>query len=48
MVPWEAKRNGASIIEINPKPSNFTGSITDVHIVAKASEALVALDERLS
>ncbi|MBZ4676596.1 MAG: polymerase subunit sigma [Anaerophaga sp.] len=48
MIPWEAKRNGASIIEINPKPSGFTGSIVDVHLVAKASEALVALDERLS
>lgn len=47
MIPWEAKSNGASIIEINPKPSRFTGSITDVHLVAGASEALLALEERL-
>jgi len=47
MIPWEAKNNGASIIEINPKPSRFTGSITDVHLVAGASEALLALEERL-
>jgi NAD-dependent deacetylase len=47
MVPWEAKKNGATIIEINPKPSNFTGPLTDIHLVAKASEALLALEERL-
>jgi NAD-dependent deacetylase len=47
MIPWEAKNNGASIIEINPKPSRFTGSITDVHLVAGASEALLALEKRL-
>lgn len=47
MVPWEAKRNGATIIEINPKPTNFTGPLTDIHLVAKASEALVALEEKL-
>ncbi|MFO8002264.1 MAG: NAD-dependent deacylase [Marinilabilia sp.] len=47
MIPWEAKRNGASIIEINPKPSRFTGSITDVHLVAGAAEALLALEKVL-
>ncbi len=47
MVPWEAKRNGATIIEINPKPSNFTGPLTDIHLVAGASEALLALESRL-
>jgi NAD-dependent deacetylase len=47
MVPWEAKRNGAIIIEINPKPSNFTGPLTDIHLVGKASEVLLALEQRL-
>ncbi|PRZ00107.1 NAD-dependent deacylase [Marinilabilia salmonicolor] len=47
MVPWEAKRNGATIIEINPKPSNFTGPLTDIHLVGKASEVLLALEQRL-
>jgi NAD-dependent deacetylase len=47
MVPREAKRNGATIIEINPKPTNFTGPLTDIHLVAKASEALRVLEERL-
>ncbi|PWE00684.1 SIR2 family NAD-dependent protein deacylase [Marinilabilia rubra] len=47
MVPWEAKRNGATIIEINPKPTNFTGPLSDIHLVAKASEALLALEQKL-
>ena len=47
MVPWEAKRNGATIIEINPKPTNFTGPLTDIHLVAGASEALLAIESRL-
>ncbi|MFW6371560.1 MAG: SIR2 family NAD-dependent protein deacylase [Bacteroidota bacterium] len=45
MIPWEAKRNDATIIEINPKPTNFTGSLTDIHLVAKASEAMSALEK---
>jgi NAD-dependent deacetylase len=48
MVPWEARRKGAVIIEINPKPSNFTGPLTDIHLVADASEALLTLEERMS
>ncbi|WP_462317745.1 SIR2 family NAD-dependent protein deacylase [Marinilabilia sp.] len=47
MIPWEAKRNGATIIEINPKPTNFTGPLTDIHLVAKASEALLAIEQKL-
>jgi NAD-dependent deacetylase len=47
MIPWEAKKSGAVIIEINPKPTNFTGSVTDIHLAANASEALLALEERL-
>ncbi len=44
MVPHEAKRNGATIIEINPSSSNFTHSITDIHLAGKASEVMSALE----
>ncbi len=39
-VPWEAKRNGATIIEINPTPSNFTNQITDLYLDMEAGKAL--------
>ncbi|GAF05117.1 SIR2 family NAD-dependent protein deacylase [Saccharicrinis fermentans] len=39
-VPYEAKRNGATIIEINPTESNFTQQITDIHVKMKAGEAM--------
>ncbi len=38
MIPTEAKRNGATIIEINTEPSNYTYSITDVFLKGKATE----------
>lgn len=44
MVPHEAKRNGAVIIEINPKPSNFTASLTDIHLTGKASQIMLGLE----
>jgi NAD-dependent deacetylase len=46
-VPWQAKRGGAKIIEINPDNSTFTNSITDLHIKEKASKALELLDQHL-
>ncbi|MEE4197274.1 MAG: Sir2 family NAD-dependent protein deacetylase [Bacteroidales bacterium] len=36
-VPQVAKQNGAYIIEINPKKSYFTDSITDLYLEGKAS-----------
>ncbi|MDB4334952.1 NAD-dependent deacylase [bacterium] len=39
-VPWEAKRNGAIIVEINPGESNFTHQITDIHIKMEAGKAM--------
>ncbi len=39
-IPYLAKRNKATIIEINPNPSNFTNDITDIFIKEKAEEAL--------
>ncbi len=40
MIPTEAKRNGAKIIEINTEASNYTYSITDVFLKGKATEKM--------
>ena len=47
MIPHIAKRRGATIIEVNPKESNYTGDITDVFIQAKATEAMTRLAQEL-
>lgn len=39
-VPIEAKRKGATIIEINPHDSNFTNMITDLHIKMEAGTVM--------
>ena len=39
-VPYEAKRNGATIVEINPDETNFTDQITDVHLKMGAGKAM--------
>ena len=46
-VPWLAKRNGATIIEINPESSAFTHNITDIHLKEKASIVLSNIDAKL-
>lgn len=46
-IPQIAKQNGATIIEVNPEPSNFTNSITDIHLKAKATVAMNHLLEGL-
>ncbi len=43
LVPRLAKQNGASIIEINPEPSNYTQEITDVFLQGRAGEILPGL-----
>lgn len=43
MIPSAAKANGAVIIEINPFPSEYTSSITDVFLQDKASIAMEKL-----
>ncbi len=43
-MPIEAKRNGATIIEINIQPSEFTDSITDIFIRGSASTVLTELN----
>jgi NAD-dependent deacetylase len=44
MIPAEAKRAGATIIEINTEPSNYTHQITDFFLQGKASEILMELE----
>jgi NAD-dependent deacetylase len=44
-IPIEAKRNGATIIEINPQASNYTYSTTDIFLKGKAGEVMTALEE---
>lgn len=47
-VPRTAKRHGAKILEINPAPSAFTGTVTDVYLPGKASEVMNALMQELN
>jgi len=47
LLPLEAKRNGATIIEVNVRPSNYTSDITDIFLAGKASLVLSALAERV-
>lgn len=39
-MPYLAKQNGATIIEVNPGISNFTNSITDIYLEGKATEVM--------
>ncbi|MBE0645826.1 MAG: NAD-dependent deacylase [Bacteroidetes bacterium] len=43
LIPEEAKRRGATIIEINTEPSNYTGRISDIFLRGKATELMRAL-----
>jgi len=43
MIPRAAKLNGARIIEINPNPSEYTQSVTDIFLQDKASVAMEKL-----
>lgn len=46
-IPQIAKRHGATILEINPKPSLYTSSITDIYICEKAGKALPEIQKEL-
>jgi NAD-dependent deacetylase len=46
-IPLEAKLNGAKIIEINPNPSEYTSSITDVFLEENATTAMENLMDAL-
>ncbi len=43
LIPEEAKRRGAAIIEINTEPSNYTGRISDIFLRGKAAELMRSL-----
>jgi NAD-dependent deacetylase len=47
MVPRWASEAGAKVIEINPEPTEFTGTITDIHIPLKAGEAFSQLQKEM-
>ena len=47
MIPMEAKRNGATIIEINLEPSSFTNQITDIFLQGKAGEVFASLEKMI-
>ncbi len=40
LIPPEAKRNGATIIEVNVEPSNYTHTVTDIFLKGKATEVM--------
>ncbi len=46
-IPFEAKSNGATIIEINPVPSEYTSRVTDIFLKARATEAMTTLMAQL-
>jgi NAD-dependent deacetylase len=47
MVPRWAAEAGATIIEINPEPSEFTRTISDLHVQLKAAEAFVLMEKEM-
>jgi NAD-dependent deacetylase len=47
MVPRMAFDAGARIVEINPDASEFTQSITDIHIALPAAEAFTRLEKEM-
>jgi NAD-dependent deacetylase len=47
MVPQIAKRHGATVIEVNPEESAFTGHITDVYVRGKAGEVMPQILEEV-
>ncbi len=47
-LPFMAKENGARIIEVNTRPSNYTRSITDIFLQGKATEVMTALEKELA
>ena len=46
-LPYLAKQNGATIIEVNKEPSKYTGSLTDIFLQGKATEVMGGLGEML-
>ena len=47
MIPFYAEENGADIIEINTKKSNYTDRITDIFLNTSAVNAMQKIAEEL-
>lgn len=47
LIPHKASRNGATIIEVNVKKSNFTSKITDIYLKGKATEVMEEIYKKL-
>ncbi|MCX7038624.1 MAG: RNA polymerase subunit sigma [Spirochaetes bacterium] len=47
LIPRQAADHGATIIEVNPGPSGFTDTITNIHIPLRAGEALDLIDKEI-
>jgi NAD-dependent deacetylase len=48
LLPTDANRRGAKIIEVNTKPSSYTNVITDIFLQGKASTMLKALEDEIN
>lgn len=46
-VPLIARESGATIVEVNPEPSNYTGRLTDIFLQGKAAEVMRQLENLL-
>lgn len=46
-IPGTARSHGATIIEINPEPSNFTRKVTDIFLQGRAGEVMGKLEQKL-
>jgi NAD-dependent deacetylase len=47
IVPWEAAESDATIVEVNPEKSNYTGDITDVFVQLPASRGMRLIAQEL-
>jgi NAD-dependent deacetylase len=48
LIPSAAKSNGATIIEINPAPSEYTSRVTDIFLQDGATKAMTRLMEKIA
>ena len=47
MIPFQAKQNGAFIVEVNTEPSRYTNEITDIFLKGKATSVMRRLIEEI-
>ena len=46
-LPYSAQAHGCRIVEVNPRPSAYTGQITDAYFPQKATEFFAALEQEM-